>query len=463
VDPPRPDGRPSGRRRRAFRRPRHSGRRIPAGLHLGLRRRFRADRGRCGVARALDLGRFRGASGCHQGRVEPFGGHGFRAALRRGPRPRRRARRGQRLPLQLRLAARAARGRRRAERRRARLLRPVAGRDAGARPGALAHALPLGPAERPPGPWRLAGARHRAALRRLRGAGRPPLRRPVAPRAGPERGGDPRDGGAREGLARARPRLARGVLRRGAPPQPRPGLGHAGVARGGAGDRARQRHVAAAGAARQARRGRGGRTPRCAVQPAVPRPALPRRPLPRDPGGGTGALAARGRRGAGRPAARPVGGELLRPGLRCRRRTLRRGAGRQPVPAARHPHGVHGGARKPRHAAAPPARRVRQPAGLDHGERRLLRGSGAGRGGGHPGPGAARLPARPPAGRVPRRRRGLRPSRLLLLDADGQLGVGQGLHPAVRPRRRGPRHGSARAEGEPGCFRGVGEGQSGGV
>ena len=254
---------------------------LPPGFRLGAATAaYQVEGGDArGRARRVDLGRVlphpgRGGRRRHRRRrVRPL------PALALGPRPDGRPA-ARELPLLDRLAARPARGPRPRQPARRRVLPPARGGAARARHRAGGDALPLGPAVGAPGRGRLGGARHRRALRRVRGADGRPARRRRAAVDHPQRAVGGRVPRARRGGQGARhPRLGDGPARL-PPPAALARAGGAGAARARRALRAGRDHAQpragapGVGLARRPRRGASaGRPP----QPLVPRSRAARR------------------------------------------------------------------------------------------------------------------------------------------------------------------------------------------
>ena len=253
---------------------------VPRRLRLGHRHRELPDRGRRRRGRALsvDLGHVRAHPRQDPGRRHRRRRRRPLPPLRGGRpadgRPRRRL-----VPLLDRLAARAARRARGDQRGRHRLLRAAHRRAAGEGHHALGHALPLGPPAGAAGRRRLAGARHRGALRRLRRRG---LRAPARPRHAL----DDAQRAVGLGLHRLRERAPRagdpgrrGGAARGPPPDARPRArddGDARPGRRGLGVRDHAQRDPGHPGERRPRRRRRGAPGRRAHQPPVLRPAAAR-------------------------------------------------------------------------------------------------------------------------------------------------------------------------------------------
>ncbi|KAF1858235.1 hypothetical protein Lal_00014735 [Lupinus albus] len=367
--------------------------------------------------------------------------------------PRHRPRPGpERVPLLDRVAAHLRRHARAGQRKGPRFLRPPRRRHAGARPAAVGHAVPLGPAAMAAGPGWVGGARHGGRVRRPGRRRDAPARRPRAPldhaqrtvvhghhrqlrrlaRAGPD--------GPAHGAAGGAPRAA--VARQGGAGDPRQRARCAG------GHRAQP--APAAGRQRQPRgRGREG-PPRRPALPLVPRPAVRARLSGGDAraGGRCGARRAAGRHGHDRRADRLPRRELLlpgdgraRPGARPARRARAARAGRD------HGDGLAGGAARPVRTAGARAPRLPSRPPVRDGERFLLRRRGGGRRR-RARRGAAPLPDAPPGRAAPGRgRRGAR-ARLFRLEPARQLRMGGRLPAPLRPRARRLRDAGTAPEGQ---------------
>ena len=168
-------------------------------------------------------------------------------------------------------------GRGRAQPARARLLRPAGRGAARARHRALGDAVPLGPAAGAAGRGRLGGARHRRALRRVRGADGRPAGRPSCAAGSPTTSrGWSRSSGTPTGVKAPGIRDWPTAAARLPPPAALARAGGAGAARRG-GPRAGRDHAqprrrcARRRARRRPRRGAPARRP---PQPLVPRSRL---------------------------------------------------------------------------------------------------------------------------------------------------------------------------------------------
>ena len=356
-------------------------------------------------------------------------------------------------------------GTRARERARPRLLPPARRRAARGRDRALPDALPLGPAAGAAGRRRLAGARHRVPVRRVRGARARRARRPGQPLADAERA-----------VVRRVPRLRARAARAGSSRRPRGGRRRAPPdARPRALRRADAREVGARASSSRSSStsSRTGRRRRATADVAAARlvdgmhnrifldPIL-RGAYPEDVLAHLEPLVGLGHIQDGdlETISTPLdllGVNYYRPGITAART--------EPAP------GLHAlaGRRVGRGACRRTGEQttmgwVVDPGGLeelllrlgadygglpllDHRERRVLRRPGRARRE-RPRPGPGRVPRRPPPRRPPRARGRSRPARLLRLVAARQLRVGGGLQQALRRRPRRLRDSPSDAEGE---------------